>query len=455
MKGCVSGAEAGEPEMRRLGYSVVAILLVAGVGCQSHINRPAAAVFNVRNLGATGDGKTNDTAAFQAALNAAASAKGGQVIVPAGNYVIGSVVMGSNTTLRLDEGATLIGSPDAVDYPIVKVRWEGVWRDGHRALLFAADARHVAIVGPGRIVGDSKLGHLRNPRGPCLIEFISCEDVHLQGFSAEYERMWAIHPTYCKNVSIRDLTIRSRLDNGDGIDVDSSQQVQIDNCDNDTGDDAIALKSGRGAEGASIGRPTQDVTIRNCTLGSRFAALAIGTEMSGGIRNVRAERCTFTHGSNSIFIKSRTGRGGFIDDIQIRDCDARAGCLLRIDLLGRGITGADPIPGTDGIPRVSRISIGDIRTTCPTVVDAVRIAPEKPLQGLRIHGISGTCRRGIELANIRDADLRDIAITGFAGAKITISNVSGSGLADARQRPATQPATSSSPSSSTAGDVAR
>jgi polygalacturonase len=424
-------------------------LLLVMFASYARAAEPAATRFDVRSFGAVGDGKTKDTAAFQRALDACADAKsGGEVLVPAGSYLIGSIVINSNTTLRLEEGANLIGSPDKEDYPVMTIRWEGVWRDGHRALIHAAKAKHIAIVGKGTIIGNFPLGHLRNPRGPCIFEPIECEDVRLEGFSVEYERMWAIHPTYCRNVTAAGLKIRSTLDNGDGIDVDSSEHVVIDHCDIDTGDDAIALKSGRGAEGARIGRPTQDVVVTDCTLGSRFAGLAIGSEMSGGVRKVRVERCTFTRGSNSIFIKSRTGRGGFIEDVQCRDLEARAGAFLRIDLTSRGITGADPLPGLEGIPQVRQLSFSNVKSTAPVLVDAVRIAPEKPLRGLVLENVSATCRRGIVLANITDAQVRDIRAACTNGPLLTIANVTGTGLEGARKisvevatRSATEPTT--------------
>jgi polygalacturonase len=406
------------------------VLLVVCAGCQSQpSSKTVGKTFDVRAFGAAGDGTTKDTAAFQKALDACAgSSAGGEIVVPAGNYLIGSLVLGSNTTLQLDKDATLTGSPDVADYPLMTIRWEGVWRDGHRALLSATNAKNVAIAGPGKIVGDTKLGHLRNPRGPCIIETIECDGVRFEGFSTQYQRMWAIHPTYCRNVVAKNLTIRSTLANGDGIDVESCSGVTIDRCDIDTGDDAIALKSGRGAEGVRIGRPTEYVTIRDCTLGSSFAGLAIGTEMSGGIRDVTFERCTFTRGSNSIFIKSRTGRGGYIRDITGRDITAKASCFLRIDLTSRGIAGADPVPPPEGIPDVSNLRFSKIESTAPTFVDAVRVDPAKPVRGLSIVNAKGTCKRAMSLANMRDVELQDVQLSDFTGPRLAIRDVEGRGL---------------------------
>ena len=159
------------------------------------------------------------------------------------------------------------------------------------------------------------------PRQPCVIEPIRCNDVRLEGFVATQQRMWTIHPTYCTNLVIRNLNIRSNGGNADGIDVDSCTHVRIEQCDIDSGDDCISLKSGRGMEGFREAKPTEDVTISHCTLGGKlFACIGIGSETSGGIRKVRIEHCTFTHtNSDAIYIKSRPGRGAFIEDISATD----------------------------------------------------------------------------------------------------------------------------------------
>ena len=351
------------------------------------------------------------------------------MLVPAGNYLIGSVVMGSKTTLRFEKGATITGKNDADAYPLRQIRWEGRWREGHQALIHAENAREVAIVGPGVITGSTPMGYLRRPRGPCILEFIECRGVRLEGFSINYERMWAVHPTYCSDVTIKGLTIRSRQANGDGIDVDSSRDVSITGCDIDAGDDAIALKSGRGQEGVAIARPTENVYIADCKLGSSFAGLAIGTEMSGGVRNVKFERCTFTRGSNSIFIKSRIGRGGFIENIDGRDLDVRASAFLRIDLITKGTQDEQPVAGLAGIPLARNFRFENVRShDVPFLVDAALIPPEKPLEGLSLVNITGTCGKGIELGNIRDAELRDIDVKAQRGPILRAVSVTGRGI---------------------------
>src|SRR6185312_511274 len=178
-------------------------------------------------------------------------------------------------------------SGDAADYPMMDIRWEGRWQPGRRALIYAANVDHIGIIGPGRIEGNGAVAAPQNPRGVVVLEPISCTDVRWEGFSVTQGGMWATHPTYCNDVVIKNVSIRG---NRDGIDVDSCKNVRIEGCDVDTGDDSISLKSGRGMDGARIGRPTENVVITGCTLvGRNFACIGIGSETSAGVKNVRVE----------------------------------------------------------------------------------------------------------------------------------------------------------------------
>jgi polygalacturonase len=407
-------------------------LLLGQIGCVS-VSRDA---LNVRTFGAVGDGTTKDTAAFQKALDICAVAKGGTVVVPAGNYLIGSIELKSYTTLRLEKGAHLIGSPDLDDYPVIKIRWEGHWIDGHRALIYAREATHIGIVGPGKISGNPALSGREMPRRPVIIEPINCIDVRLEGFATEHKSMWSIHPTYCVNVTAKNLVIRTTGGNGDGIDVDSCKNVRIESCDIDTGDDCIAIKSGRGMEGYRLARPTENVLISHCTLGDNiFACIGIGSETSGGIRNVRIEHCKFTHAKTfAIYIKSNNGRGAFIEDIAARDLDVATtpGGFLRLNLTDSGIKDAEPVTGDEGIPSAKNFSFKNVKVNCGTLVDAVQTSPVKPVNGFSLADITGTCKKAIALANMTNAVLHDIHVTGYEGPFLTLTNVQGVGLEEPR-----------------------
>ena len=395
---------------------------------------------NVRDFGATGDGTTKDTAAIQQAIDRCAVLGGGEVLVPAGDYSTGALALRSNTLLRLDKDANLLGSPDFADYPVTQVRWEGHWIQGRTGLVYAMDSGKVGIVGPGKIVGNKALGgrpNQQNPlRHPCLIEFTNCTDIRLEDFSTSYDHMWSIHPVYCEQVSIKNLTIRSTGGNGDGIDIDSCKHVLIDGCDISTGDDCISLKSGRGEEAYTILRPTEDVRITNCTFAdSIFACIGIGSETSGGIRGVRIEHCKFSAARTfAIYIKSRPGRGAFIEDIVADDLDVSGmtGGFLRFNILNSGIQDEFPVPGDEGIPTIRNFRFSNVRVSdVPLLVDGTAIHPHKPLDGFSLNNITGTCAKGIFLANIKNAILSNIKVTGFAGALLNINSVTGTGLASA------------------------
>jgi polygalacturonase len=390
---------------------------------------PAPKTFNVRDFGATGDGTNKDTVAFQKALDTCAVFGGGDVLVPAGRYLIGSVQIGNHTILRLQQDSVITGSPDEADYPMMDIRWEGRWEPGRRALIYSANVNHTGIIGPGRIEGNPQVAAPQNPRGSVVLEPISCNDVRWEGFSVTQGGNWATHPTYCTGVEITNVNIRGRRD---GIDIDSCKNVRVEGCNVDTGDDSISLKSGRGMDGARLGIPTEDVLISKCTLNcSRFACIGIGSEISGGVRNVRVEHCKLSAPrSYAIYIKSRIGRAGVNENIVGEDLDLLAGGFLRVNLVSAGNknTADDPVEGPLGIPEGRNFKFSNIRVTGATLADVTQLSPEKPLDGLVLEHITGTCTRGISLQNITNAVLRDIKVTGYSGPFLTQTNVQGIGL---------------------------
>jgi polygalacturonase len=414
--------------VKKLLVLLTVLWLIAPVGWAQ--NKPKA--FNVRDFGASGNGTNKDTVAFQKALDACAISGGGDVIVPPGNYLIGSVEMGNRTILRLETNSIITGSPDQQDYPMMDVRWEGRWQPGRRALIYAGNVGHTGIVGPGRIDGNPGMAASQNPRGAVVLEPISCTDVRWEGFTVTQGGNWATHPTFCSGVEIRDVTIRGSRD---GIDIDSCRTVRIDNCDIDTGDDCISIKSGRGLNGARVGKPSEDVLIRNCQLHCRvFACLGIGSETSGGVRKVRIEHCRLAAPrSYGIYIKSRIGRAGIIEDISGEDLDIQEGSFLRVNLVGAGNsnTADDPVEGPAGYPEGRDFRFSNIRLNGSTVADVSQISPEKPLEGLTLENITGACTKGITMQHVNKATLRDIRLTGLTGPLLSTNSVNGKGLEEA------------------------
>jgi polygalacturonase len=382
----------------------------------------------VRDFGAVGDGATKDTVAFQKALDACAVGGGGAVIVPEGKFLIGSVQLGYRTILRLETNSVIIGSGDMNDYPMLDVRWEGRWQPGHRALIYSANVDHTGIIGPGRIEGNPVIAAPQNPRGAVVLEPINCNDVRWEGFTVTQGGNWATHPTYCSDVAIKNLKITG---DRDGIDVDSCKNVRIEGCDIDTGDDSISLKSGRGMDGARIGRPTEDVLITRCNLqGRRFACVGIGSETSGGIHNVRIEHCKMNSRTFGVYIKTRIGRAGVIENIFGDDLDVLSGGFLKINLVNAGNlnTADDPVAGLAGYPLGKNFQFTNIRVACTTLADVSQISAEKPLSGLVLKNITGTCTQGISLQNLNHLVLRNLHVTGYQGSFLTLTNVQGVGL---------------------------
>jgi hypothetical protein len=393
---------------------------------------------NVRDYGATGDGKTKDTLAIQLTIERCSVFGGGEVVVPAGDYLTGALVLRSGVTLRVEEGATINGSTDMADYPFAQVRWEGHWVKGYNGFISATDAENVGLVGKGRIIGNPNLrGRNERTTGyrfPALIEFNNCKNVRVEDLYTQQFGMWSTHPVYCENVTFKNVTFKS---GADGIDVDSCKHTVIDGCTFDTADDSISLKSGRGAEGNDIGRVCEDTLITNCTLSdSGFACIGIGSETSAGVRNVRIEKCKFVHArSHAIFIKSRVGRGAFIEDVSATDCDVsdmRLGFLQITNTSTGKDDGAADVIGEAGIPLFKNFRFTNIRVTdVPVLVDATKIDPLKPVDGLTLTNITGTCKKGMELAYVKNVHLSGIKVTGFDGPLLATAHVTGTGLTGA------------------------
>jgi hypothetical protein len=393
---------------------------------------------NVRDYGAIGDGKTKDTLAIQQTIERCSVFGGGEVVVPAGDYLTGALVLRSGITLRVEDGATLNGSTEMMDYPLAQVRWEGHWVKGYNGFISATDAENVGIAGPGKIVGNPTLrGRVERSTGlryPALIEFNNCRNVRVEDCYTQQYGMWSTHPVYCENVTFKNVTFKS---GADGIDVDSSKHTVIDGCTFDTMDDSISLKSGRGAEGNTIGRVCEDVLITNCTLSDAgFACIGIGSETSAGVRNVRIEHCKFIHArSHAIFIKSRVGRGAFIEDVSAIDLDVSGmgQGFLQITNLNTGKSDGDAsVMGDAGIPTFRNFHFSNVRVTdVPMLVDATKMHPRKPLDGLTLANITGTCAKGMVLENVKNVHISGVTVTGFAGPLLTTSNVTGTGLAGA------------------------
>jgi unsaturated rhamnogalacturonyl hydrolase len=316
--------------------------------------------FVITEFGAPTDGTSDSTAAIAKAIAACNKAGGGRVVVPAGVFVTGAVHLKSNVNLHIAEGATLRFSTDPAKYlPVVLTRWEGVELMSYSPLIYAYGQENIAITGKGTLDGGatqenwlawnlkqqgvpSKQVPARNklfamneagvPASerifgegsflrPSFVQPYRCKNILIEGVTLNRSPMWVLTPALCSNITVRGVTIISHGSNNDGCDPESCRDVLIENTTFDTGDDCIAIKSGRNAEGRRFLIPSENLIIRNCTMRDGHGGTVIGSEISGGCRNVFTEDCKMDSPEldHALRLKTNAVRGAFIEDVYFRN----------------------------------------------------------------------------------------------------------------------------------------
>lgn len=329
-------------------------------------------VFHPESFGAVADGRTLCTEALSAAIDACNRAGGGTVEFAPGRYLTGAIHLKSNVRLYVPKGATLLFSRDPADYlPVVLSWWEGMPLMNYSPFVYAYGQTNIALTGGGTLDGQADFEYWWPWRGPkpwsgthsgtstgwkpgmpngiedrerlinmmedgvpaeqrlfgaghylrpCMIQPIRCERVLFEGLTVKNAPFWAVHPVLCHSVTARGLTLLSKAaPNGDGIDPESCDGVLIEDCDFFTGDDCIAIKSGRDADGRRLDKPCQNILVRNCHFQTERAAIVLGSEGTGGIRNVFVENISFGDIWRAIRLKANTRRGAVYENVHIRD----------------------------------------------------------------------------------------------------------------------------------------
>jgi polygalacturonase len=413
-------------------------------------------MIDVRAYGAAGDGCTLDTPALQAAIDACHAQGGGTVNVPAGRYVTGSIFLRDDITLHLEAGAVLLGSEDLADYPVINGRWEGAEQPTYASLITGFNLHHIAVTGRGTIDGrgahwwqrfsDKTLAHPR----PRLIAFANCDNVLIEGITAVNSPSWTINPVRCTNVTIHGVSITNPADspNTDGINPDSCRMVRIANCYVDVGDDCITIKSGVETEDADKRAPCENVTITNCTMAHGHGGVVIGSEMSGGVRNVTIANCVFVGTDRGLRFKSRRGRGGVVEDIRISNivmtdvlCPITMNLYYACGAWGDAtVSDKRPQPIDAGTPHFRRIHLSHI--TAHNVKYAAAFLyglAEMPLEDITLSDISISLspdaeagypdmaddmelmqRAGFFVRNARSLRLHHVEISGQTGAAFRV-----------------------------------
>ncbi|THU31198.1 glycoside hydrolase family 28 protein [Niastella caeni] len=298
--------------------------------------------FSVDQFGAIPDGQTLCTKAIQAAIDACAKAGGGIVVFAPGSYVTGALFLKSNVQLQIDKEVVLLGSQDFADYPEINTRIAGIETQWPAALINVINQTNAAITGSGTIDARGKFcwdkyWAMRKEYEPKGLRWIvdydskrvrtilvqNATDISIKGITIKNAGFWTVQLLYSSHLTVDGIVIRNNEDgkgpSTDGVDVDSSSWVLIENCDIDCNDDDFCLKAGRDWDGLRVNKPTEYVVIRNCLARKGSGLLTLGSETSGGIRHVYAYNLYGKGTSNGLLIKSATTRGGTIEDIHFRN----------------------------------------------------------------------------------------------------------------------------------------
>jgi len=446
--------------------------------------------FRIDDFGAVGDGTTMNTEAFARAIEAAAAAGGGTVLVPAGMWLTGPIGMKSGVNLHVEKGAVVVFSPHPEHYPLVESTYEGLRTVRCQALIYGEDLVNIAITGQGVFDGSGEAwrpvkrgkmtesqwrklvvsggvvseggdvwwpsrqameGERAVPRlfqegrgnaenllpyrhylRPNLLLFTRCRKVLLDGPTFQNSPSWCLHPWLCEHVTVRNVDVRNPwyAQNGDGLDLDSCRFVRVHDCRFDVGDDAICMKSGKDEDGRRLSAPCEYVTIRHCTVYHGHGGFVIGSEMSGGVRNIDVSDCTFIGTDTGLRFKSTRGRGGVVENIRIRNIRMKdiAGDAITFDLYyGRKTAEADvePVPVSEETPQFRNIVIRDTVVKGAACAVRLRGLPEMPVNNVHFVRMTLEADRGVECAYAERIRFSDVAVAAKSDALFRLHNAKG------------------------------
>lgn len=463
--------------------------------------------FNIVDFGAAGDGKTMNTKAIAKAIAACAKAGGGKVVIPAGIWLTGPIQLQSNINLHVERGALVIFSPNRMDYPLIETWYEG--RPEYRCMspIFGENLENIAITGDGVFDGSGEVWRpvkkfkltamqwkellasggvvdqksstwwpsaaamngaddienlrksnkppaceefekLRDFLRPVLLQLSRCKKILLDGPTFQNSPAWNLHPLMSENITIRNVTVRNPWysQNGDGLDLESCRNVAVYNCYFDVGDDAICLKSGRDEAGRQRGMPTENVQIYDCIVYHGHGGFVIGSEMSGGVRNIEVRDCTFIGTDTGLRFKSTRGRGGVVENIYIKR-------ILMKDIPAAAITfnlyysgqapivepgqassfdAEEPVPVSAATPQFKNIFISDVVARGAAQAVEMLGLPEMPLHNIELTNVSISAQKGLLGMNADHIKLTNVEILPQSGPALAFHNSTNVAIETAR-----------------------
>lgn len=403
--------------------------------------------FSIADYGAKKGGEVNNTEAIAAAIHACNEAGGGKVVVPQGEWLTGPVHFKSNVNLYLAEGAVLRFTDNPDDYlPAVMTSWEGLECYNYSPLVYAYGCENVAITGSGTLspkmdtwkvwfkrpqphlealkqlytmastdvpVERRQMAVGENHLRPHLIHFNRCKNVLLDGFKIRESPFWTIHLYMCDGGIARNLDVRAHGHNNDGIDLEMSRNFLVEDCLFDQGDDAVVIKAGRNRDAWRLNTPCENIVIRNCTILQGHTLLGIGSEMSGGIRNIYMHDCTAPNSVMRVFfLKTNHRRGGFIENIHLER--VKSGNALRMFEIDTEVLyqWKDLVPTYEKrITRIEGIYMKDVECDTTKAIYELKGDERLPIKKVRIENVSAKAVTEFVKASTNTEDVVEKNIT--------------------------------------------
>lgn len=415
-------------------------------------------VFNIKDFGASGDGITKNSKAFASAIQACSAKGGGTVLVPPGKWFTGAIHLLSNVNFQMEEGAEIYFSDNPEDYlPVVFTRWAGFELMNYSPFIYANNCENIAITGPGKLFGNGKnwwkwkeredgpdgmgmriynemvlksippekriMGHPDLGLRPQFISPVNCRNVLLEGFSIEESGpFWTIQFIYCENVIARKLNLSVNTGpNNDGINMDSTRYALIENCRINSRDDAIAIKSGVNEDGRRVGRPSENIVVRNINCAPSNGSIAIGSEMSGDVRNIFFHDILISDTRRGIRIKSNSSRGGIAENIYFHNLDMKNIRNGALEIDTEYFAWMSDVNGKEH-PLIKNIEVKNITCTGAAFAALVKGKEEMPVEDIRIENFKVVAERGMSFNWVKGLGLRNIDVKVEKGEIISLLN---------------------------------
>ncbi len=424
-------------------------------GAMQNQNIGSRLSFNVVEFGAVGDGKTLCTAAIQKAVDACALAGGGRVVFPAGRFLTGPIFLKTNVHVEVPAGTTLLGITDFKSVPTIAGRWEGIDRTVYASLFTGLDLENISITGRGILDGQGEawwqafrvVSEMRrkaglvdrepeNPPGsplqwprPRMINLYRCRNVLISGLTVLNSPAWNSHPVLCDNIVIDQVTINSPGDapNTDGIDPDSCRNMRISNCYISVGDDCITLKSGYKFQKTGKNIPSENIVITNCVFARGHGAVGIGSETSGGVRDVTVSNCVCEGTDRGLRFKTARSRGNVVENFRASNFVMRGvGDAISVTMLYNASDPRTAQPVDEGTPTFRNFHLSDIVATDVKRAALIEGLPEMPIQGLSVNNfVVNGAGIGITCSNVSGMIFDNIQVRAAKGAALEASNVRG------------------------------